>query len=265
VDFVHPGALGGDHLTPYKILFLPYPVMLAESAAAAVKEYVAQGGTVVAEARLAWNDERGFASPVIPGFGLDQVFGAREMLIRPEPEPRLIIQPSTDLPGINAGESIVAAAFEEDLVPLTGSRVLARFPGGGAAMVENTYGRGKTVLVGSFPGLAYQRKHDPSTRQLFLSLAEAAGVTPEVEVSGPGTSQLEVRRLVSSHEQFICVFTHSSDPAQATVSLRLPWKVKEASDVVTKQDVPVQSEGEATVLHKDLAPDAIWVVRLGRQ
>ena len=265
VDFVHPSALGGDHLNSYKILFLPYPVMLTESAAAEVKKYVARGGTVVAEARLAWNDERGFASPVIPGFGLDEVFGARETLIRPDPEPQLVIQPSAGLPGINAGEAIAAAAFEEDLEPYAGGRVLARFSGGGAAVIEKTFGRGKAILIGSFPGLAYQRKHDPSTRQLLLALASGAGVTPEVEVSGPGTSQLEVRRLISSDEQLVCAFTHSSDPSQATLSLRLPWKVKEALDLMSNQDVTVQMEGEVTVLHKELAPDAIWVVRLKRQ
>jgi beta-galactosidase len=264
-DFVHPAALSGTHLDQYKILFLPYPVMLAESAAQDVRQYIAQGGTVVAEARLAWNDERGYTSPVIPGFGLDQVFGAREIMIRPDAEPHLVIQPSAGLPGLKAGDSIAAGAFEEDLQPLADSRVLARFPDGEAAMVEKTYGRGKAILVGSFPGLAYQRKHDPSTRELLLSLAEAAGVIPEVQVSGPGTSDLEVRRLTSSDEQFICVFSHARDSANATISLRLPWKVKGARDVVANQDVPVQVNGDETVLHKDLAPDAIWVVLLDRQ
>src|SRR5262249_40091397 len=65
VDFVHAAMLRADRLNQYKILFLPYPVMLSERAAGEVRRYVAQGGTVVAEARLAWNDERGYASPVI--------------------------------------------------------------------------------------------------------------------------------------------------------------------------------------------------------
>ena len=262
VDFVHSPALDQRHLDQYKILFLPYPVMLSESVGAAVKQYVADGGTVVAEARLAWNDERGFASPVIPGFGLDQVFGAREQVIRPRDETHLLIQDGAGLSGFKAGDAVAAAAFEEDLEPLAGGRVLARFPDRKAAIVETSYGKGRAILIGSFAGLAYQRKHDATTARFLVSLAQAAGVEPQVQVSGAGASDLEVRRLVSRDRQFVFVFNHGSETADASISLRLPWRAKEGLDVVPNQDVPIGESGEATVVRKKLEPDAIWVIRL---
>ncbi|MGH9395427.1 MAG: beta-galactosidase [Terriglobia bacterium] len=262
VDFVHPAALKSDHLSQYKIVFLPYPVMLSKRVAEEVKQYVAQGGTAVAEARLAWNNARGYASPVIPGFGLDQVFGAREKLIRPEDAPRLLIQPSADLLGLKAGDSVAVTAFEEDLQPLAGARVLARFPGGDAAIVENNYGQGKAILIGSFPCLAYQRQRDVSSKKLLLSFARAVGVNPEVRVSGPGTSDVEVRRLTSDHQQFLFIFNHAAHPAEATISLNMPWKVKQARDLITNRDVPARVEGANTLLEKNLPPDAVWVVSL---
>ncbi|HEX5484117.1 MAG TPA: alpha-amylase family protein, partial [Terriglobia bacterium] len=67
VDFVSQEEVANGRLDQYKILFLPYPVMLSRAAARGVESYVAHGGTAVAEARLAWNNARGFASPVIPG------------------------------------------------------------------------------------------------------------------------------------------------------------------------------------------------------
>lgn len=265
VDFVDPAAQNGERLDQYKILFLPYAVMLSESVAAEVKDYIANGGTVVAEARLAWNNERGFASPVIPGFGLDKVFGAREESIRPDTEPHLLIEPSANLPNLKAGDSIAGAAFEEDLLPLAGGQVLAHFAGGDAAVVENAYGKGRAILIGSFVGLAYQRTHHVSTRDLSLSLAEAAGVTPEVDATGEGSPELEVRHLVSANRQFVFVFNHASSEAGARVTLRLPWRVKEATDLVTGQAVPMQVSGDGIELRKDLAPDAIWVVSLERE
>jgi len=264
VDFVHPAALDTNHLAQYKIIFLPYPVMLSERVGEAVRQYVEQGGTAVAEARLAWNNERGFASPVIPGFGLDQVFGAREALIRPKDETQLVIQDAAGLPGLKSGDTIAAVAFQEDLEPGAGGKVLADFADGKPAMVEKSYGRGRAILIGSFAGLAYQRKHDPSTARLLVSLAEAAGVEPEVRVSGAGTAEVEVRRLVSSGEQFVFVFNHGSAGADATISLHLPWKPK-AENVVTAQDVPLQVNDGETVLQKNLDPDAIWVIRLQAQ
>ncbi|HEV2425777.1 MAG TPA: beta-galactosidase [Terriglobia bacterium] len=261
VDFVHPAALAANHLAQYKVVFLPYPVMLSERVGEAVKEYIEQGGTAVAEARLAWNDERGFASPVIPGFGLDQVFGARETLIQPEDETQLVIRDAVGLPGLKPGDSFRGAAFEEDLQPVAGGRVLANFAGGKAAMVEKSYGRGRAILIGSFVGLEYQRKHEPSTGRLLVSLAEAAGVEPEVKVSGAGTSEFEVRRLVSDDQQFMFAFNHGASATNAAISLHLPWKAR-ARDVVTDQDVPVQVNGRETILQKRFDPDGIWVVRL---
>lgn len=263
VDFVHPAALPANRLARYKILFLPYPVMLSGKVGEAVKQCIAQGGTAVAEARLAWNDERGFASPVIPGFGLDQVFGARETLIRPKDQTQLVIQDAAGLPGLKRGETIAAAAFEEDLQPVGGAKVLANFTDGKAAIVEKSYGRGHAVLIGSFAGLAYQRRHDPSTASLLVSLAGAAGVEPEIRVSGESTEAMEVRRLVSGDQQFVFAFNHGSRVADVAISLRLAWKAK-AFDVVANQDVPLQVRGGETILQKKFERDAIWVVRLQR-
>ena len=265
VDFVHPAALDAAHLRQYKILFLPYAVMLPQSVAEAVKDYVRQGGTVVAEARLAWNDERGYASPVIPGFGLDQLFGAREAVIRQEAEPKMMIARGANLPGLAEGQSIQGVAFEEHLDPLAGGQVLATFRSGEAAMVQKAAGRGRAVLAGSFLGLAYQRGRDPSTRSLLVALAESAGVKAEVEVSGTGTAEMEVRRLFADDLQLVFAFNHASAPADAAIAIRLPWKAKAAHDLVADADVPMEASGDLSVLHKRLEQDGIWVVALERK
>ncbi|HET7100721.1 MAG TPA: alpha-amylase family protein, partial [Terriglobia bacterium] len=104
VDFVSTQDVMDGRVKAYKILFLPYAVMISRQVAEGVKRYVEQGGTAVAGARLAWNDARGFASDVIPGFGLAQVFGAREKIIRPVEAARLVMESSPSLPGMKAGE-----------------------------------------------------------------------------------------------------------------------------------------------------------------
>ena len=189
VDFVSPQDVINGKLGQYKVLFVPFPVMLSGNVANGIKQYVQGGGVAVGEARLAWNDERGFASTVIPGIGMDKVFGAREKLIRPSEKPQIILDPSANLSGVTSAGPISGAAFEEDLEPYPGSRVLGRFEDGEPAVVENSFGKGKTVLVGSFTSLAYQQHPDAVTGQFLVSLARLAGVSPEVEVSGPGRSR----------------------------------------------------------------------------
>jgi beta-galactosidase len=264
VDFVHPEDVTENKLGQYKILFLPFPVMLSRAVAQGVTRYVQNGGTAVAEARLAWNDERGFASVVVPGAGLAEVFGARERAIRPADKLHFFIEPSPDLPGFAPREVMTTAAFEEDLEPLPRARVLARFSDGAPAVVMNSYGRGKAVLIGSFPALAYQRDHDGSTRRLLLALAQGAGVQPEVEATGSGTQEIEVRRLISGRVELLFVFNHSTVPADATISLRLPWPAAEARDLVTDHPMELGQRDGKTTLRKALAAGEILVVRIER-
>lgn len=265
VDFVHPQDVIQQKLSQYKVLFLPYPVMLSKDVAEGVARYVQNGGTAVAEARLAWNDERGFSSEVVPGAGLSEVFGVREKNIRPVEKAKILVEPGSGLPGLKPREAIVGEAFEEDLEPLASARVLARFANGEPAIVEKAFGKGKAILLGTFMALAYQRQQDASTKRLLLALARAAGVLPEVEVSGPGTSEVEVRRLVGDGVQTLFVFNHAGTPAQATLAIRLPWSAGDARDSENERAVPFQEREGKTIFRKTLAGGEIWVFRLERR
>jgi len=265
VDFVHPRDVVQNKLAQYKILFLPFPVMLSRDVAQGVRRYIQDGGTVVAEARLAWNNDRGFASDIIPGFGLHEVFGAREKLIRPMEKVKIFVEASSDLPGLKPEEAILGGAFEEDLEPLDGGRVLARFANHEPAIVVKSHGKGKAVLVGSFLALSYERTHDASTKRLLLALARAAGVSADVEVTGEDTSELEVRRLVGEHVQFLFAFNHSAKPADATMAVRLPWAIREVRNVAEDQVVPFRGSEEKAIVRRTLAPGEILVLRMNRR
>ena len=49
----------------------------------ALQNYVAGGGKLISEARLAWTNEKGFANEKVPGAGLDKVFGLYESNVLP--------------------------------------------------------------------------------------------------------------------------------------------------------------------------------------
>ncbi|MBI1983681.1 MAG: hypothetical protein HYS61_05740, partial [Acidobacteria bacterium] len=174
----------------------------------------------------------------------------------------LLIDSPADLPGMKAGEAVPAAAFEETLEPLAGARVLARFADGEPGIVVKSLGKGNAILVGSFLALAYQRELDPASKRLLLAFGRAAGVPTQIEVTGPNTREVEVRRLTRDGVQFLFAFNHTSTPAEATISLELPWPTKSARDLETDREVAFRSAGEKTVLEKTLEARGIWVVRL---
>jgi beta-galactosidase len=265
VDFVHPVDVAHDKLSQYKILFLPFPVMLSKNVAEGVARFIRNGGTAVAEARLAWNDERGFSSDEVPGMGLAAVFGAREKVIRPLEKPEVILGPNSGLPGWTTDAHVTAEAFEEELEPLSGARVLARFADGAPAIVQNSYGKGKAILVGSFLAMSYERQHNDAAKQVLLAFARAAGVTPEVIVSGHNISQMEVRRLEGNDVQFLFAFNHSDHPADAKIAIRVPWTVHDVLSLNDQQKVAFSQSEEGLVLGKQLSADGIWVVRYNRK
>ncbi len=262
VDFVSAQDVRDGRISAYKILFLPYAVMLSKHVAEGIRRYVEQGGAAVAEARLAWNNARGYASELIPGLGLSEVFGGQEKLIRPVANPRLRVTGSAGLPDLIAGQTFLGYAFEEDLKPAPGTRVLARFSGGEPGMIEKAHGRGKAILIGSFAGLACERRQDGSTARVLLSLAKAAGVSKGVEVSGSAMTAVEVRRLVNPAGQVVFVFNHSPKPARAAMRISVPWTVGAARDWVSRQPVSFKQEGHEVILERALTGNQIWIVGL---
>jgi hypothetical protein len=139
--------------------------------------------------------------------------------------------------------------------------VLARFADGAPAIVENTYGKGKAILVGSFLAMAYERQHNEAAKQVLLALARAAGVTPDVTLSGHNTSQMEVRRLQGTDVQFLFAFNHSDHPAEATIAIRVPWTVRDARSLNDGQKVAFTQSEEGLTLDALLPAGGTWVVR----
>lgn len=261
VDFVSTEDVARGRLSQYKILFVSFPVMLSGEVADGIRRYVQNGGVVVAEARLAWNDERGFASASIPGFGLDKVFGGREKRIQPAESVPITIDSATGLPGLSSS-TIQGGAFEEELDPYPGARVLARFEDGQPAVIANSFGSGRAILIGSFPALAYEQHPDAGTKHFLIALARLAGVSSQVTISGDGSPAVAVRRLVDDNEQIVFVFNESDGAVDAVVSLDVPGPVRQAVDWSDGRDVPFAVEQGKVVLHKTLASRAVWVVSL---
>ena len=262
VDFVSTESVAAGKLDQYKILFLPFPVMMSSNVANGIRRYVENGGVIVGEARLAWNNERGFASDIIPGLGLDKVFGGREKLIEPQDHVHIALDPSADLPRLSGVTTVEGGAFQEILDPYPGSQILGRFESGDPAIIENSFGRGKAILIGSFTALGYDENPDPATQKFLVSLAGLAGVSAPVTVSGAPGSTVEVRRLVGKDEQIVFAFNESESPVDVSLQVDAGSPIGHAVNWDGDQEVPFrQSDGKVT-LHKAFAPREVWVVDL---
>lgn len=214
VDFIHVDELASK-ASRYKLIFLPYPLMLSEPAAKALAAYVKNGGALVAEARAAWNDEHGRAKEIIPGYGLNEVCGCRETAVQSTPNGKIGIEMTSDFAGLKAGDALKGSIYQETLTPTTGHAV-ATFADGSPAIVESTYGAGKMLTIGSFEGLAYETEHDETIARLLRGTLAWAGVQSPVTAT---PESIEVRILRSGDKRVFFVFNHASEPVvHATVT-----------------------------------------------
>lgn len=261
VDYVHLGHLDDRKLRQYKLVYFPYPLMVPEASARVLREFVEGGGALVAEARLAWSNEHGYAADRIPGLGLSEVMSARETAVETAPGGRTTIRwTSIDLPGFSAGETMPARWYRETLEPLGPlARTVAEFDDGTSAAVMAVHGKGRTLMIGSYVSAAYQSSPTPEARRFFSGLLAWAGVSRPISVTG---ANLEVRWLESGNDVVAFVFNHAARAASGTVSLRLASRARTALDLATGETVPLR--GETGLVQFDVALDphgtrVLWI------
>ncbi len=259
VDFVHIRHLTPEVLRQYKLLLLPYPLMIPAASAASLKDYVRGGGTLVAEARLGWSNERGSASEAIPGMGLDEVMGCRETDVQTGDKGRTVLKwTGEDLAGFRSGEELAGRWYEETLAPLgPQAHVAAHFANGAAAAVISTYGQGKTLMLGSYIGGAYEKTREPSGVRFYAALLAWAGVRAPIAVEPAG---LEVRSLESGNDMLVFVFNHGGTEDPATVSMP---ENGNATDIVAGRPVAMAPQSGRFVMRGRIGARDVWVVRIG--
>jgi hypothetical protein len=163
------------------------------------------------------------------------------------------------LPGLNAGDVLPGRWYEESLEPAPGARVVARFGNNGPAAVVSTFGKGKTLFLGSYVSAGYISQPEETGRRFFEGMLDWAGVRRPVAVSG---DPLEVRMLESGREHLAFVFNHAATPATATVTVRIPLAGRSVVDLVGGQAVPVTPAPDGFEWRATIPPLDVRVLRI---
>jgi beta-galactosidase GanA len=261
LDFIHINHLSQESMKQYKLIFLPYPLMIPAASANELKEYVRQGGRLVAEARLGWSNEMGSSSPTIPGMGLHEVMGSRETDVQTGQAGRTkLMWTGADLPGFAAGETLEARWYEETLAPLgPQAHAVATFPNGSSAAVISEYGKGKTLMLGSYVGAAYETRREASAVRFYNALLAWAGVRLPIATQG---ADAEVRYLESGRDVLVFVFNHGKQRIEPSISIRLRETNYRGLDLVSAKPVEVGEEAGLVRLHGSIGPEDVWILKL---
>ena len=170
-DWVHI-----DHIDDYDTIYAPYPIMLTAEHAQKLGAWVEAGGTLISEATPGYFGDRGKVGTVQPHNGLDRVFGARESDVEfmPDIGDRIHLEWN--------GKPVAGGGFLQAYAPSTGT-ARGAFTDGRTAVVEHSFGEGRTLLVGTHPGIAYFRTSNADNLAYFADVLDWAGKKPRVTMS----------------------------------------------------------------------------------
>ncbi len=154
VDFVAEDDFREGRAPPLDLLYVTQQYLHSKTVAA-LKRFAEAGGTVVALVGGGFLDESGARNAATGAlYGV-----ADQALFKDRAVPMVLAK--QDLPGLppldraRIGDvEIPALVWKQAILPSNG-RVIGRFGDGTAAVVEKVHGKGRAVLFGFFPGMAY--------------------------------------------------------------------------------------------------------------
>lgn len=201
-DFINTGKLSPAALKPYPLLLMPFAFCMNAELAGILKEYVRNGGKIIADFMCGSKDFRGHCADCLPGFGLDELFGVAE---------DELLAAKNDTLSLSAGGNVQAFEFIQTL-RLRGAEAFGFLPDGSPVFARNKYGKGETVFTGTmlFHRLAWQERK--ANRDFMLQLIKSCGVVPPVEFSAPADSAPEaVLKELDGHKQILILLNHAKE------------------------------------------------------
>ena len=222
VDVLSSRELAQDNLKQYKLVIVPYPLMMAADEATALKEYVSAGGNLFVEARPGWVDERGHAEPRVPGFGWDEMLGVREKQLIPAQECE-VTWGVARFKGMSLQEQFEVQDHSARPLAVTGD--------GTPIAYENEYQKGKAIIFGSFAGQQNYR-HPLAMHPLAGLLARWAGLA-EPRLHAP--KLVELRQMVAEKGRWVFFFNHADNPAAVQFSRPLEKPAAHIREIMTGQ------------------------------
>lgn len=273
VDFVTEADCAEGLLKHYAALYV-CGRNLQRAAAAAIKTWVAAGGTVVATAGAARKDE--FDEPLTE---LDGVFGrgaAKASTFFKGPlraRLELLFEKPLDQVKLADGRTVKALCSREEFTPAAAATVLGKFSNGQPAWISHASGKGRAFYTGTLPGQAYLQPaipfspmgkggsqtspwmiepvdFDASAASLILEPLKHAGVTPDTQAGARGVA---INRLKSPKSTLLTLvnLAQQKDGNRKDLEIRVanvPTARRAWSCFHAKGSLPLRRDGDAIII-----------------
>jgi beta-galactosidase len=247
-----------ETLKSYKIIFLPFQIVIRQEIADVLKDYVKQGGWIVADARTATLNELDFAYRTNPGAGLDTLFGA----VRTDWTGQMNYSKVLMNGNQSNSSSVIDGKFFQDQLRITDTvDVLGTFSETGKpAVIKHRSGKGAAILSAVPLGASYFGKPENPVNKLLLSFAKDAGVNPDARFISQDESFLDLKVHVAGNNKIVYAI-NSEDRLKSGV-IELPiWnhKFKSVKNILSDQIVRFEENGKVLSIPVTIDKQSVMV------
>jgi beta-galactosidase GanA len=221
VEFITPELLAEGKGAGYRLLLMPFMMLVTATCAQAVSDFVAKGGTAVAFAKCGMLDERSWYWHDRPG-GLTGLFGVRETRIAKAETATLVPEPNMQVfEGIP--DALCGHWHRQDFALAGDTQVLARYPDGAPAVTLGQQGQGRAILFGTHFDVAARTEDTQAHHRVFANLAATAGVERPFHMeSGPALDGHLLKRQGQQEAGPWLFILINHGPEASTARVRLP-------------------------------------------
>ncbi len=231
-DWVHI-----DDIENYDLLYLPYPIMLESETSERLKAWVKDGGKLISEGCPAYFGDNGRVGTVQPNHGLDELFGAKESYV--EFTPDLLGDLQFEINGLKVNGSIFMQGYE-----VNEGKAIGWYEDGKVAAVENNFGQGKVILLGTFPGAGYTNNN--GNKEFFSKLLAWTGKEQQLKISD---SRVTARLHTGDGGTYLWVTNPTELELSVRISLSQEWSALVKGKVLWgKEDKVKISENELNLV-----------------
>jgi Beta-galactosidase len=229
-------------LKSYKILFLPFQIVMRREIADMLKEYVKQGGWVVADARTATVNELDFAYRINPGAGLDTLFGAeRTDWVGQKTYWSVLINK-------NDGDSsyTIDGKYFRDQLHITGKTdVLGTFVEDGTpAVIKHQFGKGIAILSAIPLGASYYGKPENPVNKLLLSFVKDAGALSDARFLSKDESFLDLKVHSAGNTKIVYAINSENHPKAGVIEISAgSHKMKNVKNIIMNESMQFEQHG----------------------
>lgn len=265
VDLVRSDReLNAEQLSQYKVIYLPFQVVMREAVALLLRDYVKNGGVLIADARTATLDEFDYGYVESPGAGLMDVFGVRRTDFYGEiNEFQIEWAGNNSLPGLEKGMVYSGKYFREKWECGKKTEVLSSFlDNGEPALVRNRFGKGTGYLSAVPLGGSYYNSEDNRVHEVMQAIVRESGVEPEVGVSEDLSSEdLSLFKHINGDQTFIYALNYSDKKLKGRISTFTGGaKASLVKNIISEQELGFEQEGDRVNILLEIPPQKAAVI-----